>query len=225
MIGEERIYHKKLIYSTYFYLFLEKEKDRVNEVIREILGSYGRTDLAEPLFFCISELIINAIRANIKRLNKLEQEYTETENILEAITEYELEERLHKHKLRVEFKVFEIPGGLSFEIYNTAPLEEEDERKIRAKLKELMEMVQKGIEIDPIEIIEKNGKKEGIGFAIVVYLLKQIGVDPKYFRIGKTKPEKEMTDWTMARIEIPIDERNFLSIRDYYEKYLKKGDK
>ncbi len=192
---------------TFFVLNDSVEKE-VELVLGDIFNKYGKPDYSGIIFTCIKELIINASKANLKRILfeehnmniDSEEEYIagmlrfreELSNSRILSFEEKLKEK--NYWLRVTFESNET--GVRIEVINNAHITKIEERRIREKLR-------KAMSYDDIAqfYLEQGDEIEGagMGIALVVMLLKGLGFDPSLFRLGNTKGRQ-----TLIRIEIPL---------------------
>jgi len=191
-----------------FFVLDEKVEKEIEAILGDIFNRYKKEEYAGIIFTCIKELIINAAKANLKRI--LFEEYNmniddEEEYIAgmlrfreelsnSRILTYEAKMRSKNYWVKVSFESNAM--GINIEVVNNAHITKIEERRIREKLKKAMSYndiaqfyLEQGDEIEGA----------GMGIALVVMLLKGLGVDPSLFRLGNTKMKQ-----TLIRVEIPL---------------------
>ena len=165
--------------------------------------------LHPTLYTSVKELLINGIKANLKKL------YFEKNSFdIENITEYkkgtekfknELNESLLdsysdlliKKEQKVELLFGYSKNGMLIEVINFTPINKYDEQKMREKLK----MAMQANDIADYYInYGDDTEGAGIGIALIILLLKGENIDPALFRIGIIDQK------TVARIEIPFND-------------------
>ncbi|MCX7821791.1 MAG: hypothetical protein N2258_08995 [Brevinematales bacterium] len=200
-----------------FFVLNEDVERKIESMLNEIFLQYGKSEYAGVIFTCIKELIINAAKANLKRVlfeeHKMniddEKEYIAgmlrfrdeltTANILKY--ESKLKTRNYWVQISVEHSV----DGVCIEVTNNAHITKIEEQRLREKLKKAMQYT------DIAQFYMEQGDEiegAGMGIALVIMLLKGLGVDPSLFRLGNTEEDK-----TLIRLEIPFT-KNYISKRD-----------
>jgi hypothetical protein len=164
--------------------------------------------------------MINATKANLKRvlfedshldINNEEAYVQGMISFRNYLNEASYAEHLPALKNRgywVEIRFEYSEDGVRIEVFNHARMTDLENKRLRDKLKKAMQY-----EDIATYYIEQGDELEGagMGIALIVMLLKGIGVDPAYFRIGNTS-----NDTTVARLEIPFT-ANFHSLRERKE--------
>lgn len=205
--------------------------DRVESTVKENLDRFfmKRTgqgvdlnEVRDVIYTCVKELIINASKANIKKTffieakideNDLEMYRSARKNFKKLLTDRYfsyIREKLRKHNLDVGLEMEDQGDGIVIMVKNPHPLHLEEEKEIRKRLSSAMrdDAAELAVMFDM-----ENGNLEnegaGLGLTLIIQLLRQTGIRPDYFRIGV------QGDATMARIEIPLNDR-YISIRDRY---------
>ncbi|URA09976.1 hypothetical protein [Thermospira aquatica] len=190
-----------------FYYHNEEVNENIREFISEIFLDVGKEDFIDPIYSCVKELVVNATKANLKRVFFLENhldinnmgEYVngliEFKEMLEK-QEYEKYEKILKeHDLWVEFRVNWHKNAIVFEVMNNSEIIAIEEYRVRMKLKLAMEYTDLAqYYAEQMDTTEGAG----LGIALVVLLLRGMGLDPSLFRIGSKHGV------TIARIEIPL---------------------
>ena len=197
-----------------------ENNDGINRQIRytieESLKKYGRLDFADAVYGCVKELVINATKANLKRaffqqnkwdLNNMGQYVmglTKFKSLIESRDAYKYYAELREQDLWVMFTLHHDSDGLRIEVVNNSDIIEMEETRIRMKLKKAMLYTDIALFFQK-ETDEAEGA--GMGIALLVILMKSVGLDPSLFRIGS---KNGMTD---ARIEVPFHSK-YVSVRE-----------
>jgi hypothetical protein len=199
------------------YVLNENTEREIEKTISEIFSEYNKKEFTGIIFTCIKELVINAAKANLKRILfeehnmniDNEEEYIagmlrfREELTTSGILKYEnkLKEKNFWVKISFEYN----SSGVIIEVINNAHITKIEEKRLREKLKKAMQYT------DIAQFYLEQGDEiegAGMGIALVVMLLRGIGIDPSLFRLGNTKDKK-----TLLRIEVPFSDK-FVSKRE-----------
>ncbi len=187
-----------------------KTNKEIRQAIESIFSKYKRSDLTEVIFFCVKELINNAIMMNVKSLYFKKNELninniadyvagmTRFNDMIEKNETNKYFSELPSEDLWVKFHASHSKNGLKFLITNNSPIVGIEERQIRMKLQKSM------IYIDLIDLNSDIGYDpydEKMGLALVAILLKKANLDVSLFRIGTAN------GITLSRIEVPFSKR------------------
>ncbi len=201
-------------------------ENRVLKKLKEILKKVQHEDMLDVVYTATKELIINATKANIKRII-----FAENNLDIDDPTDWELGTAIFRDKLLspnfkeyfkkariLNFKVITryiyTKHGLRIDVVNNTPISKFDEERLREKLREAMQYKSLA---DFYMDYSDNTEGSGLGLALVVILLKNQGIDPQYLRIGKDG------DTTVARLEIPFSDA-YVPYREIkYKKKLKEN--
>lgn len=179
----------------------------IESVIISLLEKYNRQSLSDVINGCIKELVINAIKANVKKalfkknnldINDMGQYVlgiTRFKTIIENYDYKKYNDDLIAMELWVKLVVNHNKDGIIFEVFNNSSIVEIEDRKIRMKL-------QKSIIYDDLKkyyAFEREGiEGEDAGVAMVLMLMEKANLDPGLFRMGT------INDITVSRIELPL---------------------
>ena len=199
-----------------FHFFNATILTSVRKIVENILSNTGHDDLHNMLYSGLKEVIINGAKANVKRI-VYENHHLDLDNEadnakgVELLKEFlsnhdasELSDILRQAGYSLKLCFFTGEHGLRIEVTNNARLSVIEENIIRKKFQDSQK------HDDIIQFLSaQNGVMEGAGLGIFMFvlMLKKSGIDPKHFRIGKTKNGD-----TFARIEIPFD-AHYKSVR------------
>ncbi len=176
--------------------------------------------IALTLFNVVMELVNNAVKANLKRVffEKNGYSLTDPEGYAEGLaaftrnyTQTQTEEyrlALRDLKLTVSIDMDLDLERLLIHVENNARLLREEEKRIRTKLANAMEGIKDIMDFYLHFGDETEGK--GLGLAMVVLLIKDLGFDPRNFRVYHTD------NGTVARLEFPLSS-NYVTMRDRME--------
>lgn len=195
-----------------FYTLDETVKNTVQEKLKEIVRKYdhplSRQENIDVIYTCLKELMVNASKSNIKKtffieaqINEKDKEIYEKakQNFKKILTDKYfsyMREKLKKHNAYVQVEFEEKKGGIVIKVYNNTPLWEEEEKVIRQSLQEAISNEDTNLTLYYTE--NENHEGAGLGLMLIIHLLREVGIDPRLFRIGVVEGR------TMARIEIPF---------------------
>lgn len=184
-------------------------EDRVQETISAMLSRYNKERLIPILYTVLKELIINATKANQKRVFFEENNFDikNAEHYEIAIKEYKKifsesmgEQFAPKCKLKDYYCIiiFEYDSnGLKIEVRNNTLIAKQEEKSLREKLS--MAMAYDDLAQFYMDNAD-NTEGAGLGLALIIIMMKGEGIDPNLFRISITD------EYTSARLEIPFSE-------------------
>lgn len=204
-------------FQLQFYIITETVERQMELALGVIFQKFNKMDYAGVLYTCLKELIINAAKANLKRIlfeeAKIdiddEEQYIKGmmvfKNKLTELAFHEFEQNLKDHKFWIEISFSFDDNGVRIEVMNSAHITKIEDRRLREKLRKAMQYK------DIAQFYLEQGDEiegAGMGIALVVMLLKGMDVDPGLFRIGNTDENQ-----TVIRLEIPMTDK-FVSMRD-----------
>lgn len=172
--------------------------------------------LAHTLHFVLMELVGNAVKANLKRIYFEKNGYHLSDPAsygegIEAfmrdynsIDEEEYRDAMEEMNFNVDVRIDLNEDRLLVFVENTSILLEEEERRIRSKLASTSD-IKNIVEFSLHYGDETEGR--GLGLAMIVLLMKDLGFDPGNFRVYRNG------DRTVARIEFPLN-KDYVPIRD-----------
>lgn len=185
-------------------------------IIKEILEKHGQSHFVDMVYTILKELVINAIKANQKRVFFEERglNIMDLEDYEKGIVEFkasfsdsmaeEYGQKCQERGIYCQMNFNYNPTGMWIEVINNTPVIKTEELRMREKMKKAMSYNDIAeFYMDNMD----NTEGAGLGIALIMILLKNENIDPSLFRII-TKPDK-----TIARIEIPFTSE-YISIRD-----------
>ncbi|MCB1166258.1 MAG: histidine kinase [Leptospiraceae bacterium] len=197
------------------YSLTDTMERQLDFVVAAILKKYNHSKLQSTLYSCLKELVVNATKANAKRVYFEElgldianpDQYRQgMESLKSNLSESWIKkygELARRAGLESSISFDHNPHGLRIIVLNDTDLLGADESRIREKLSEGMSYE------DLLSFYMANGDQtegEGMGLVMNLLLLKGEEIDPALFRIGNLDGK------TMGRIEIPFSEK-FQSVR------------
>lgn len=212
----EILEEKQGSYTAKIYNISQIVETTIQKKATEILSDFQQEKFLPVLYTILKELIINACKANQKRVFFEENGYDihDPESYRLGIKEYKkiLNEEMVEYygqkarllNLYCQISFCYSKNGFTLKIQNNTPIAYQEERAIRDKLA-------KAMNYDDIAMFymdnADNTEGAGLGLALIIIMLKGENIDPGYFRIITGK------DITTARLEIPFNE-DFKSVRD-----------
>ena len=202
--------------SFYMKMLDKSVAEQLQGTLKDIEKNLGIEGLGSTLYNVIMELAGNAVKANIKRVYfkkngyRISDPLSYAEGILAFSQDVkntntsEYEKALEELELNVAIDVDLTGDRLLIQVENNLLLLEEEEKRIRTKLAEAMgtkDIVKFYVQFGD----ETEGR--GLGLAMVVLLIKDLGFNPENFRVFH-KGSK-----TVARIEFPLT-ANYVPLRE-----------
>ncbi|MDR2144626.1 MAG: hypothetical protein LBP29_09685 [Treponema sp.] len=189
------------------YTLPRKVEKYIERVVTLFLEYIRRSSLADSIIYCVQELVVNAKKANTKRVYFLEkgldlsspQDYNigmetfreETLNNIQHYLDLQREKGLYI-KLALHLK----DNIITIEVRNNSIITLEELERIRKRLVKASSY--NDLEEALINILD-DSEGAGLGLVILVLMMKKIGLSEKSFSILRTDSE------TVARITIPTD--------------------
>ena len=194
--------------------------DTVKQSLKNIFGDLEEKlcieGLSVALYTVIMELVGNAVKANLKRAYFKENNINpdDTENYIQAVQSFKDNyEQLQKERYRSALESLELivtieidldnDRLLTFVENNTIMLAEE-EKRVRKKLGTAMESDELA---DFFMHYGDDMEGSGLGLAMIVFLIREIGFNPDNFRVYYKENK------TVARLEFPLH-ADYVPIRE-----------
>ena len=195
-------------------------------IASSILERFGRPDLMDIVYSAAKELIINATKANLKRIV-----FTELGLDLLSPADYEkgmhiFKERLVEDRIRqyeTAFKELDYPvvstfyywpNVLNIKVKNSFVLLPEEEKKIRTKFEKAHSFANL---LDFYMEYGDDTEGAGLGLAMVGILLDESGIDKHAFTLYSNQYNE-----TAARLEIPLT-KDYVPRRVLFERERNKA--
>lgn len=206
-------------FTLQYYVLTSEINDLIVNKIQDLMKRYGKIEYSDVIISSIKELIYNASKANLKRaffkdkgldihdMGSYARGLPEFKELIGTRDMAGYFERFAPMDLWSRFSVEHSPLGIRLEVSNHTSIIPIEEKRIRMKL--ALAMSREDI-LDFYNQVRDQSEGAGLGIALVINLLRSIGVDPGYFRIGTTGSV------TNARIEVPFSpEYQFLRRKNF----------
>ncbi len=191
------------------YVMSDIGEAKLKFIIKQVLEKYDKSDLQDLLYTCAKELIMNSIKAAIKRLEfntsgknpHDENEYLEfmttfKDNLTDKKFPY-FKDKMKANNFFIKIKFFYDEQKIILRIINNFPLFQQEEDRIKEKFikaKKYENLFEFYMEHSD------NTEGAGMGITLIEILLAQSGFDRHQFTIYSSKQKKE----TVAKVEIPV---------------------
>jgi hypothetical protein len=208
-------FKKHTKFNVRFYYHTDEVNQNIREFITQIFLETLKEEYIDPIYSCVKELVVNATKANLKRVFFLKNnldinnmgEYVNGlilfKEMLDKLQYTEYENLLKEYDLWVDFRANWHKEAIIFEVINNSEIIPIEEYRVRMKLKLAMEYTDLAqYYAEQMDTTEGAG----LGIALVVLLLRGLGLDPSLFRIGSKH------GLTIARIEVPLVD-GYVSVR------------
>ena len=221
---QKAVANRNIISLKTYYLSDYGEKV-LNEISGAILDKFGRSDLKDIVYTSAKELIINATKANLKRVifkeMNLDPDIKEDyEKGMKVFKENLMEEKIKKYKKAFKDLNFSVVATFYFQekvlnikVKNNFTLYPLEEERIRAKFQKA------GSFSSLLDFFVEHGDETegaGLGLTMVGILLDESGIDRHSFTLFSNKYNE-----TAAKLEIPLQE-DYVSRRIVFEEELSK---
>jgi hypothetical protein len=195
------------------YSVSETVEQRIKDVLNLIFNKYNKTDLIPPVYTCIKELLINAVKANFKNIYF---EGYSSKNSSESIIEYELalklfklelsrenarylEKLARKFKMKAEVMLNVKNDKLFVFVVNPVEMTVREKKNVQYKL----DCARKYDDIteyflENMKNSETDDEGAGLGLIMISMMLRNMGVTEKDFTI------KSENNRTTASIVFPL---------------------
>ncbi len=210
-------------YSFVTYDNNDAIKKEILNCLTDILDSYGCKSLKMPIYTCLNELLVNAIKANYKNLYF--EEYSPQNNALEIIPYHKALQlfKLEMSTNRVDYLLqlakkkdvkavvtisVDEQNTLIITVSNPAEMTEVERENVRKKI-ELAHTYDTLSEYFTFSDNDPNKEGGGLGILFILMMMKSFGVDLNTFVIYSEN------NYTYSKISIPLTER---TLRRYKER-------
>jgi putative nucleotidyltransferase with HDIG domain len=188
-----------------YFQFSELDCPNLENYLASLLRSISLEYLLEIVFTVLNELLVNAFKANVKRVyfEKIGKNICNKEEYLEGIANFREEfgdlnsglvDAVENSNYRIQLKLLNEKDKIRFWVSNNASMVEEEMERINtrlisaSKVKNLTEAYQ-----DNLDSYESSG----LGLVLVQLLLRNSGITENFFSI------RSENDITTAYFEIP----------------------
>lgn len=200
---------KKKIISLVTYVISDYGEKILHTILNTILKKYSREDLMDIAYTSAKELVINASKANLKRVlfERLSLNIEDKDDYVTGMNYFS--SHLSEDKIRTYAKSFKernlpvtatfyySPDVLNIKIKNNFKLQPEEERRIREKFDKATSFA------SLLDFYVEHGdhtEGAGMGLTMVGILLDQTGIDKHSFSLYSSDKYNE----TAAKLEIPL---------------------
>lgn len=212
MTLEEAVSQNKRI-KILAYSVSDNVESRMKEVLGLIFAKYNRMDMIPPVYTCIKELLVNAVKANFKTIYF---EGYSSNNSSESIIDYEmalklfklelsrenalyLEKLARKFDMKAEVLIQTIRDNLYIQVSNPVEMTEREKSNINSKLtcaRQYSDIAEYFASNDAGEGSSDEGA--GLGIILISMMLKNMGVGDRDFKISSADSK------TVAQLVIPL---------------------
>lgn len=220
-VAEEKILSFKTYYLSDFGEFA------LHAICTEILKRYGREDLLDMVYTAAKELVLNATKANLKRvifddLSVDPHSHVQYEQAMirfkENLNEVGMQKYKHEFVKRGYWVIatfYYKPTVLNIKVKNSFTLLPVEEERIRQKFKVARSFS------NLLDFYAEYGDETegaGLGLTMVGILLDETGIDKRSFTLYSNEFNE-----TAAKLEIPLDEK-YIPKRVRFEQELETND-
>jgi putative nucleotidyltransferase with HDIG domain len=163
----------------------------LGSLLKKILSNNDRIYLQDALFNIMREIIVNAVKANSKRIyfdyhhldiNDSEQYITGMENFKTYILENQdfIETELKKSNLRVEIYFKKTENGLNIYVRNNTPIHPDELLRVQERMEKAKEYHDFS---DVYGDISDDSEGEGLGLVLSMLLLRNSGIGENSLKI------------------------------------------
>ena len=217
------------ILSMKTYLLSDYGENILKIIASTILEKFNRIDLMEISYSSAKELVINATKANLKRVmyKELGLDITNPDDYNKGLDQFKdnlTEDKISTYKHF--FKKYDLPVTATFyytkdvlniKVKNNFPLLPIEEERIRDKFQKATSFSSL---IDFFMEYGDSTEGAGMGITMVGILLDQSGISKHSFSLYSSDKYQE----TVAKIEIPLHD-DYISKREMFQRELKEKGK
>jgi hypothetical protein len=213
MTLDEAIKHNKRI-KILAYSVSDYVERRMKEVLELIFTKYKNPQMVPPVYTCLKELLINAVKANFKNIYF---EGYSSKNSAESIIDYELALKLFKlelsrenaqhlerlarmHDMRAEVTIQTMDDKLHITVTNPVEMTEREKNNVQYKLEcgNRYDDIAQYFEENDDDVSTEVDEGAGLGIILISLMLKSMGASNRDFVI--TSENKQTT----AILKIPL---------------------
>lgn len=197
----------RMIHTFHIDTLDSPARESIHQLCLNLEKRFDREGMGDTIYNVVQELINNAVKANLKRSffkkhgYSFENKQSYSEGLkafkisLGSISEIEWKRAVRDLGLRVTVEVDADEERVLIYVENNAIMIPEEEGRLRNHLARAME-VRNLVQFSQTYGDDSEGA--GLGMALIIMLIKDMGFDPDYFRVfteGKN---------TVARLEFPL---------------------
>ncbi|MGL1890273.1 MAG: hypothetical protein OCD02_01540 [Spirochaetaceae bacterium] len=188
------------------YKYLAEERKYIDEIVFLFLKQTNLESLSHQLTYCIHELAGNACRANTKRsyFEHKNLDIHNTDHYTKGMESFREEafnsiDQFHATKkedgLYIKFQIKKNGDFIDLSVLNNVPLTLEEERRIHQKFIDIKSYDNVA---EAFAILADSTEGAGLGIAMMVMMLKDMGLDPDTLKIFRASNE------THAELRLPL---------------------
>lgn len=177
----------------------------VNNILSRLLSKHDLQYLIYFLITILRELIVNSFKANVKRLffQKNNLDIYNPSHYAQGITKFKdeivgdfecLRDDIISNNNNIILKIMQEENSILISVKNSVPILEEEMMRIKKRIAAASGLVNFN---DIYDTIEDETEGAGLGIALIVMFLKNMGIDPSTFQI------KSNDAMTVAFFNIP----------------------
>lgn len=216
-----------MIRTFFIDTFDDQARDDIRDFCLSLEARFAREGMGDTIYNVVQELINNAVKANLKRtffekngfsFDNKESYYAGLAAFkqgLQHTSDADWRSATRQLGFRVTLEVSADERRLLIYVENNALMIAEEERRLRSHLAHAMDVK------NLVEFSETYGddtEGAGLGLALVIMLIKDMGFDPTFFRVFSRG------ECTVARLEFPMQQDYVPIRRKWAETRAKKGD-
>lgn len=189
------------------YKYLAEERNYIDDIVKMYLEQTNLQHLGNQLTYCIHELAGNACRANTKRsyFDKKNLDISDDKSYKKGMQSFREDtfsnmDVYHEAKkedgLYIKFQIKKNDDSIDLCILNNVELTEEEEKRIQEKFEAV-----KGFDnvAEAFTVLDDSSEGAGLGIAMMVMMLKEMGLNPESLRIFRASNE------THAELKLPLN--------------------
>jgi len=197
------------------------EKEELNFIIQTILEKYNKIDLLSTIYTSLKELILNGVKANIKRLffTELNLELNDAKDyekgmrlFKESLSENwikSFDKKIKKESLFVKLIIWHNSYRFKIKVVNNIALTDNEDKRIREKFKRASQYDSLA---DFYLDTQDNTEGAGMGITLILMMLKAENLDTHLFTIYIDKQKH-----TTAKLIFPFSE-DYKLVREKYSR-------
>lgn len=218
--------NKNKIISFKTFLLSDYGENLLKLICETILTQFNRMDLMEICYSSAKELVINATKANVKRVlfKKMNLDINNPEDYEKGISEFksnltedkivQFKDDFIKYNFPVTATFYYSKDVMNIKVKNNFPLLPQEEERIRDKFKKATSFASL---IDFFMEYGDSTEGAGMGITMVGILLDQSGINKHSFSLYSSDKYNE----TVAKIEIPLSP-SYIPKREVFEIEMRK---
>jgi hypothetical protein len=190
------------------YGVIHSTEDFIRAFIRKVMQKYGRLDLAPVVEIVVKELIMNAAKANFKKIYFAENNLKIDDpghyeigmagfrDVIDENIFVDYGRKAREAKLIVETSFDFDKDRIIVEVRNNVPMAMHEEKRAREKLRHGLECTDMGqFMMDHMD----DSEGAGVGLALCITTMRSADLDPRLLTIST-----DFATETVAKVEVPL---------------------